>query len=701
MTLESSFPLEHVSILAEIESQRRQFYRPIYSIHKSWARRPGSTFRAIGLAHFSPSPLFDSNIPGKGAYYENHEFKNKIALDPFCGGGTSLVELHRLGLKTIGFDINPIALFTTKKEFDPFNLALFNQIADGLNQEIGTKLKTYYQTQCPQCQHEKADIMYTFWVRTIRCPSCHSNEDLFKYYIIGKKQRKSSETMVICPKCDHLFYSKSPVTNTASCPKCEFTFIPINGNCRKKEFTCTSCNQSFRLLDVLKILQYEWMARQIAIEYFCNRCGTRDYKTVTDEDIHQYYRAQSEFEHRTDELVFPREKIPVNASTTSNLRNYGFYYFTDLFNSRQLLCLGLLLKSISQIPDRNHKEYFAAAFSSSLEFHTVLCPYNYTMKQIVNVFNYQTFLVPTMFVENNVWGSKKGNGTFLTYLDRIRKAKAYCKAPFEVSVQNGSKIRIPIDGDSIKARQVSTFSHLLTNQTNDVLLQWGSSESLMKSIPSESIDFILTDPPYLDYIQYSEISNFFYVWLKQMLYSSDYPSFRSDLIQSDQDLGSQKDYQNFQTRLFRIFKECHRVLKTEAPFIFTFHHATSSGWNIILLTLAKNDFQVTAALPIRSEFGARPVKGLNRDFILVCRKISSKSKNIVNRAFKELKGRLDTHIHAYSQMPDVPVSNINNEFRFAQLLPLVSACFSKDRSENLNQASVLLENLMASLFSRK
>ncbi|MFW9777469.1 MAG: hypothetical protein ACFFE8_01365 [Candidatus Heimdallarchaeota archaeon] len=698
MTLESRFPLEHVSTLAEIESQRRQFYRPIYSIHKSWARRPGSTCRAIGLAHFSHSPLFDSNIPGTGAYYENHDYKNKIALDPFCGGGTSLVELHRLGLKTIGFDINPIALFTTRKEFDPFNLAKFNQIAEGLNQGIGIKLKTYYQTQCPQCQDETADIMYTFWVRTIQCPSCHSYEDLFKYYIIGKKQRKSSETMVICPDCDHLFYSKSPVTSTISCPRCGFAFIPIDGNCRKKEFTCTSCNQSFRLLDVLKILQYKWGARQVAIEYFCNRCGTRDYKPVANEDIYRYNRTKSEFDQRADELPFPRERIP-DASTTSNLRNYGFDCFTDLFNSRQLLCLGLLLKSIAQIPDQNHKEYFAAAFSSSLEFHTVLCPYNYTMKQIVNVFNYQTFLVPTMFVENNVWGGKKGNGTFLTYLDRIRKAKAYCEAPFEVSVQNGSKVRIPIDGDSIKAKQVASFSRLVASQASDVLLQCGSSEKLMKSIPSESIDFILTDPPYLDYIQYSEISNFFYVWLKQLLSSSDYPGFRSDLIQSDQDLGSQKSHQNFQTGLFRIFKECHRVLKNEAPLVFTFHHATSSGWNIILFTLAKSEFQVTAALPVRSEFGARPVKGLNRDFILVCRKVSSKSKNIVNLSFKELNRKLDTDVEDYSQITDVTVSKIDNEVKFAKLLPLISAYYSKDRTENLNQASVLLENLMAILFS--
>ncbi len=121
MTIEERFPLAAIQPIAKAESQRRQFYRPIYSVHKSWARRPGATFRAIGLAHFCQDVLFNPNRSGDGAFYQNHEFHGKIALDPFCGGGTSIVELHRLGIKTIGIDVNPIAILTTKKEMDPFD----------------------------------------------------------------------------------------------------------------------------------------------------------------------------------------------------------------------------------------------------------------------------------------------------------------------------------------------------------------------------------------------------------------------------------------------------------------------------------------------------------------------------------------------------------------------------------------------------
>ncbi|MFX0049981.1 MAG: hypothetical protein ACFFAJ_04330 [Candidatus Hodarchaeota archaeon] len=625
MTIEKNFPLKPIQSIARIESQRRQFYRPIYSIHKSWARRPGSIFRAIGIANFCKSRLFDSEETEKGAFYQNHNFENIIALDPFCGGGTSIVELHRLGIKTIGIDINPVAYFTTKKEIDPFDENLFDQEVENIFQSVGKQIKSYYKTVCPKCDSPNADIMYIFWVRTINCPSCHSEEDLFKYYIIGKKQRKSPETLVICPRCDNLFYTLEKLDETSICSKCFLEFIPKMGNCRLKKFTCTSCQQENRLIELLQQAENSLSARQIAIEFFCQKCGTRDYKNVTEKDRDQFLRVQTEFKTKKDELQYPREFLPQKGKNISNLKKYGFKRFSDLFNERQLLSLSLLLKAISQVLDQNIKEYLISAFSSSLEFHTVICPYNYTMKQIVNVFNYQSFLVPTMYVENNVWGTKKGNGTFTTYLERVKKAKAYCNSPFEVAFQNNKIVRIPINGDNIEANSVESFQILQLSSKADTLLIPNSSEDLqILGIPESSIDIVITDPPYYDYIQYSELANFFYVWLKIVL-ASQYPSFHSDLIQTDLEIGTSHEKENYLNKITKIFQECYKVLKTEAPLVFTFHHSSSTAWAMILIALNNSQFLITAAFPVHSEFGARPVKGRNFDIILVCRKILEKS----------------------------------------------------------------------------
>jgi adenine-specific DNA methylase len=685
VTIEERFPLAAIQPIAKAESRRRQFYRPIYSVHKSWARRPGATFRAIGLAQFCQDVLFNPNRSGEGAFYQNHEFHDKIALDPFCGGGTSIVELHRLGIKTIGIDVNPIAWLTTKKEMDPFDVEKFDQEVKKLSQSVGQRIRSYYHTQCPVCHSQQADIMYTFWVRTILCPSCHSNEDLFKYYIIGKKQRKDPATMVICPQCDHLFYTWEKLDVMSSCSKCSHEFIPKLGNCRLKQFTCTSCQQQYKLIELLKQPGNTLSARQIAIEFFCQDCGTRDYKEVNEQDKDQFVEVQREFRKREDKLHFPRELLPEEGKNISNLRNYGFKRFSDLFNERQLLSLSLLLKAISQVSDQNIKEFLITAFSSSLEFHTVICPYNYTMKQIVNVFNYQSFLVPTMYVENSVWGTKKGNGTFITYLERIKKAKAFCKSPFEIAIHQEKVIRIPIDGDKIEANSIETFQKLKESPKAETLLITNTSEDLQTlGIPQASIDIVVTDPPYFDYIQYSELANFFYVWLKIVL-GPQYHAFRSDLIKTDREIGILQKEKQFLERITKVFQECHKVLKPESPLVFTFHHSKVIAWTMILQALTNSHFLITAAFPVQSEFSARPIKGRNFDIILVCRKLPEKNLLKGHTSWENLKSEIKRMIKDVSASPLKNQNVAPWEWVYATFLPKIAEYCILNNSANLEE----------------
>lgn len=692
MPIEENFPLKQIQPIAKVESQRRQFYRPIYSVHKSWARRPGSTFRAIGLSHLYSDPIFDRGEPERGLFYQNHNFNDKIVLDPFCGGGTTLVEFNRLGVKTIGIDVNPVAWFTTKKELDYFNEELFNIEVDKLYQRVGKRIKTYYQTECPICESSTADIMYTFWVRTIICPSCNSEEDLFKYYIIGKKQRKHPATMLICPQCNHLFYSTEKLDENISCHKCSHTFVPKIGNCKLKQFTCITCSKQYKLIDLLNNEQTSLSERQIAIEYYCTTCNTRDYKTATDRDLNKYKEVETEFQQKKDQLIYPHECIPKKGKNIGNLLNYGFTRFSDLFNSRQLLSLSLLLEEIAKISNQNLKEFFLAAFSSSLEFHTVICPYNYTMKQIVNVFNYQSFLVPTMFTENNVWGSEKGNGAFITYLDKIRKAKKYCNHPFEVTIKEDKIIRIPIIGDKIEANSVPDFQSLMESKTSDTLLIADSSEDLQKfGIFDESIDMVVTDPPYFDYISYSELANFFYVWLKLIL-KETYSQFNVDLIKTSLEIGSQKKEDLFSKRITKVFQECHRVLKPEGPLVFTFHHSTAFAWVMIIQALIDSNFTITASFPIHSEFNARPARGRNFDIILVCRKQSQIEVKNRSISFSSIKNEIENSIKNNHRNNHDSQSIALWEQIFSSILPKISDYYA-------NNLSIDLEQIMKEIFN--
>src|SRR3990167_1648198 len=94
--LECNFPIVEISQIAEQESWRKEINRPIYHIHKWWATRLGSVFRAITLAALS-RPGIDT----WKSFYERHHFTGKVVLDPFMGSGTTLGEAVKLGARAI------------------------------------------------------------------------------------------------------------------------------------------------------------------------------------------------------------------------------------------------------------------------------------------------------------------------------------------------------------------------------------------------------------------------------------------------------------------------------------------------------------------------------------------------------------------------------------------------------------------------
>src|SRR5207249_8138920 len=104
--LETDLPIEEISALAELESWRKEVNRPVYHVHKWWATRLGSVFRAILLA---------GNLPA-GAdvwseFYRPHDFSDRVVLDAFMGSGTTVGEALKLGFRVVGCDINPVAYF--------------------------------------------------------------------------------------------------------------------------------------------------------------------------------------------------------------------------------------------------------------------------------------------------------------------------------------------------------------------------------------------------------------------------------------------------------------------------------------------------------------------------------------------------------------------------------------------------------------
>ncbi len=114
MSIEQHFDVPFVAGLALREKQIQQNYRPIIAVHKWFARRPGTLFRALLLAEFGGAPV-------RERFFRANDFSGVRVAHPFMGGGTPLIEANRLGCDVFGYDINPMAWWITRAYHEMFN----------------------------------------------------------------------------------------------------------------------------------------------------------------------------------------------------------------------------------------------------------------------------------------------------------------------------------------------------------------------------------------------------------------------------------------------------------------------------------------------------------------------------------------------------------------------------------------------------
>ncbi len=125
----------------------------------------------------------------------------------------------------------------------------------------------------------------------------------------------------------------------------------------------------------------------------------------------------------------------------------------------------------------------------------------------------------------------------------------------------------------MEVKTVDSYSAFINNQ-KAVLVINGDSAQL--PIPNESVDAIVTDPPYFDFIHYSELSDFFYAWL-QLALKDSYHEFQPENSSHSGEVQSQNP-SHFSIQLGRVFSECFRVLKAQGLMVFMAYHQINHTW---------------------------------------------------------------------------------------------------------------------------
>lgn len=672
--LEYDFPIIEVSKIAEQESWRKEINRPIYHIHKWWATRLGSVFRAITLAALS-QPIDDI---WKG-FYEKHNFADKVVLDPFMGSGTTLGEAIKLGAKAIGCDVNPISTFLVNQAFTRVSEKQLRTIFEQLARDIAPEIRYYYQTRDPH-SGELIPVLYFFWVKTVTTPK-DEVIPLFSRYVFSQNAypKKKPKAQIICPNCWVIIEDRYDVTNI-ECPNCLYSFNPQVGPV-SGQYVSDKTGQRYRIKELLSTDITPPSHRLYAILALRSN-GEKVYLPISEEDLAIF--AEAEERLQKEELPLPTLTVRPGHNT-NQARGYNYVQWRDFFNPRQLLCLGLLLRHILEIKDIAIQEQMLCLFSSTLEFNNLFCSFKGEGTGAVRHMFSNHILKPERTpLENSVWGTAHSSGTFSTLFEsRLLRAKKYLDAPFEID------FRYNLFGESIGTEKIVASNPIQVQKVNSwceldnirqgVMILNGDSSLL--PIPDTSIDAVVTDPPYFDFVHYSELSDFFFAWLSPVL--KDRYSWFNRPDSSNEGEVQHKDPYTFARQLTSVFSECYRVLKDEGVLVFSFHHSRPEGWAAIYEAVVKSGFIIVATYPVHAEFKASSPKSaakepISIDAILVCKKKQSYEHiqvdydiiiNRVNNLIKRLEGARinltssDRFVIVASQTL-VGLSGTNAEFNF-------------------------------------
>ena len=614
--LEGDFPIVEVSEIAEQESWRKEINRPIYHIHKWWATRLGSVFRAITLGALSK--------PGTdiwGRFYERYDFTDKVVLDPFMGSGTTLGEAVKLGAKAVGCDINPVSTFLVRQAFSRVPEAALRAAFAKLEAAVAPSIRHYYETQDPETG-EQIPVLYCFWCKTLSTPD-GEEVPLLSRYVFSQDAypKKKPRAQIVCPNCWGVIEGRYDAT-TLECPSCAHRFNPQDGPAQG-QFVRSRGGDRHRIKELLSKDGSPPKHRLYAVMAL-RKNGEKVYLPASERDRDLYREAERRL--LVEDLPLPTLAVR-SGHNTDQARGYNYHHWRDFFNSRQLVCLGMLLRSVLEIEDQAVQEQMLCLFSSTLEFNNMFCSFKGEGTGAVRHMFSNHILKPERApLENSVWGTDRSSGTFCTLFEsRLIRAKRYLDEPFELDFERDltgmrGGARKTIASDPIRVSHVTAWDEL---QDTDRALMVLNGDSSKLPIPDRSIDAVVTDPPYFDFVHYSELSDFFFAWLSPAL-GARYPAMaRAD--SSGKGEVQHKDPRAFASQLASVFSECCRVLKDEGVLAFSFHHSRPEGWAAIYEAIAAAGFSVVAAHPVHAELRAASPKTaanapISLDAILVCRK---------------------------------------------------------------------------------
>lgn len=671
--IEVALPLEKINAESAREKSIRHGHPS--TLHLWWARRPLAAARAVIWSSLVDDPsshpekfpteedqskerqrLFkiledlvvwensnneDILNAAKAEILKSTDNNPPALLDPFAGGGAIPLEAQRLGLEAHAHDLNPVAVTINKATIEipprfagkaPVNpdaqvSAMRNgwSRAQGLAEDVryyGEWMKQeaykrighlYPKMKVPHEQGGgEVTVIAWIWARTVKCPNpaCGCEMPLASSFVLSKKKGKEAWVKPI-PDGDKVHFE----VQNGKCPK-EYESYKTG---RGAAFKCPCCGE---------VTTDEY----VKSEGKAGRLGTQLMAIIGDGKHGRIYLSPNE-EH----ILAARVEKPENGPAGALPENprwfsppaFGMDHYDDLFTPRQLTALTTFSELVSEaqakaeadtvaagmkndhLPLRNGGDgaraygeaigvYLAFVISKLADRGSTICGWDSSREGLRNTFGRQAIPMTWDYSEGNPFSNS--SGCFDNMIEWVTKC-------------------------------ISEFPAATLAEVSQADAQ---SDCGLRNI------MISTDPPYYDNIGYADLSDFFYVWMRQSLRDTYPEMFSTMLVPKAEELiatpyrhdGSVEKAKNFfEDGMLSACKQMYQYAREDIPVTIYYaykqsdsddHGTASSGWETMLGAIVNAGFAITGTWPMRTEMANRSIasgtNALASSIVLVCRK---------------------------------------------------------------------------------
>lgn len=706
--IEVALPLEAINAEAAREKSIRHGHPS--TLHLWWARRPLAAARAVIWSSLVDDPsahpelypteeaqnaerqrLFgileklvkweNSNDPevlaaAKAEILRSTNNNPPALLDPFAGGGAIPLEAQRLGLEAHAHDLNPLAVMINKAMIElpprfagqaPVNPdsrtrldgATGWQRAQGLAADVqyyGEWMKReafrrighlYPKVKVPHALGGgEATVIAWIWARTVKCPNpaCGCEMPLVRSFILSKK--KGKETWI-----EPLFENGKTtyVVRHEGKPKLE-------GTINRKGAVCACCNTPVDF----PYIRSEGKKGHISSNLCAVVAEGKNGRIYISPDDEQRIIANVDKPTEIPEAALP--KNPRDFKTP----NYGMMNYSDLFTNRQLTALTTFSSLVAEAQAKAEADavaagvvndhialsaggsgaraygeavgvYLAFVIDKMTDYNSSICSWNPPREGLRNTFGRQAIPMVWDYAEANPFSNSSG------CFDNMAEWVTKC------------------------------ISELPANQISEVSQFDAQSDCGLRNI------MVSSDPPYYDNIGYADLSDFFYVWMRQSL-KDTYPKlFRTMLVPKAEELvatpyrfegSTEKARDFFEDGMLHTCQQIYQYAREDIPVTIYYAYkqsdtdedskTASTGWETMLSAIIRAGFAITGTWPMSTEREGRTIgigtNALASSIVLVCRKRPADAPQTTRRGFiAELKRELRPALQKLQRSNIAPV----------------------------------------------